>query len=123
MATEDVTFSPTELAKMIALFGEKVNQMGQRQHDGSMLVPIGCVIEAARSLGIRALSEAAESFSNDEKASQMQSGEALVDRVIEARNAKLRGMTRAFQNEADDDRSNRRWAQIEKEVFGVDYRD
>ena len=118
-----MTLSPAELREMTARFGDKVLKMGYVEQDGSMLVPVDCIVEAARSLGTQALIEAAESFNNEEMASLLRSGEALVDRVIEAREKKLREMIRAFQNEPNANKSSRQWKQIEKEVFGVDYYD
>lgn len=121
LANEDVTLSPAELRGMTARFGDRVLQMGHVEPDGSMLVPVDCIVEAARSLGTQALVEAAESFNNEQMASLLRSGEALVERVSQAREKKLREMIRAFQNEPDANKSNRQWKQIEKEVFGVDY--
>ena len=118
-----MTLSPAELREMTARFGDKVLKMGYVEQDGSMLVPVDCIVEAARSLGTQALIEAAESFNNEVMASLLRSGEALVDRVIEAREKKLREMLRAFQNEPNANKSSRQWKQIEKEVFGVDYHD
>lgn len=123
LASEDVTLSPAELREMTERFGDKVLQMGHVEQDGGMLVPVDCVVEAARSIGTQALIEAAESLNNEEMASLLRSGEALVERVIEAREKKLRGMIRAFQDEPNANKSNRQWKQIEKEVFGVDYHD
>ncbi|HXM43741.1 MAG TPA: hypothetical protein VN924_21080 [Bryobacteraceae bacterium] len=123
LASEDVTLSPAELREMTARFGGKVLQMGHLEQDGSMLVPVDCIVEAARSLGARALTEAAESLNNEQMASMLRSGEALVERVIEARERKLRETIRAFQDEPDANESHRQWKLIEKEVFGVDYHD
>jgi len=53
----------------------------------------------------------------------LRAGEALVEKVVEARERKLRGMIRSFQNEPDAGKSHARWRQIEKEVFGVEYND
>lgn len=123
LAREDVTLSPAELKEMVARFGEKALQMGHVEQDGSMVVPVECIVEAVRSLGSRTLAEAAESINNEQMASVLQSGEALVERVIEARERKLREMIRNFQSEPDTAKSSRQWKQIEKEVFGVEYHD
>ena len=88
-----------------------------------MLVPVDCIVEAARSLGTRTLTEAAEILNNGQIVSMLQSGESLVEKVIEAREQKLREAIRTFQNERDAGRSHEQWKQIEKEVFGVDYND
>jgi hypothetical protein len=97
--------------------------MGHTGEDGSMLVPVDCIVEAARSLGTRTLTEAAEILNNEQIVSMLQSGESLVERVIEARERKLREAIRTFQNERDGGKAHERWKQIEKEVFGVDYND
>jgi hypothetical protein len=123
LAREDVSLSAAEVAEMIARFGKKVLQMGHTLDDGSMLVPVDCIVEAARSLGTRTLTEAAEVLNNEQLVSLLQSGESLVERVIEAREQKLREAIRTFQNERDAGKSHERWKQIEKEVFGVDYND
>ena len=47
-------------------FGDKVLKMGNLQEDGSMLVPIDCVLEAAESLASQTLTEAAEILKSDE---------------------------------------------------------
>jgi len=104
-------------------FGDKVLQMGHLSEDGSMDVPVDCIVEAARSLEAHTLTEAAEIINNEQMISMLQSGEALVERVGEARERKLRQMIRNFQNEGDTSTSHRQWKQIEKEVFGVEYND
>ena len=123
LAREDVTLSAAEVQEMTARFGPKVFQMGHLEEDGSMLVPVDCVVDAARSLGAQALIEAAESLSNEQMVSMLQSGETLVERVVQARERKLREMIRAFQNQQDAGESHKQWTEIEKEVFGVGYDD
>ena len=104
-------------------FGDKVLKMGNLQEDGSMLVPIDCVLEAAKSLGSQTLTEAAEILKSDEMVSLLHSGETFVDRVGEARERKLRETIRKFQSESNETDAHRQWKQIEKMVFGVDYPD
>ena len=123
LAREDVSLSAAEVAEMTARFGKKVLQMGHTGEDGSMLVPVDCIVEAARSLGTRTLTEAAEILNNQQIVSMLQSGESLVEKVIEARERKLREAIRAFQDERDAGKSHEQWKQIEKEVFGADYND
>ena len=88
-----------------------------------MAVPVDCVVEAARSLRTQILSQAAEIINSEQMVSMLQSGEALVERVGEARERKLRAMIRRFQNQPLGDKSHQQWRQIEKEVFGVEYDD
>jgi uncharacterized protein YbaP (TraB family) len=97
--------------------------MGQLQEDGSMLVPVDCILEAARSLGVEKLTEAAGTLRSEQMVSMFQSAKTLVRQVSEARERKLRQMVRQFQDEPDSVKSHKQWRQIEKEVFGVDYRD
>src|ERR1035438_4775912 len=98
LATEDATISPMEVAEMRQRFGDKVLQMGHRNEDGSMDVPVDCIVEAAQSLEAHTRTEAAEIINNEQMVSLLQSGEALVERVGEARERKLRQMIRNFQN-------------------------
>jgi hypothetical protein len=118
-----MTLSPAEVQEMKARFGEQILQMGHLRQDGSMLVPVDCILEAAASLGAGVLTEAAEMINNEQMGSLLQSGEVFVERVREARERKLRAMVRQFQNESDANKSQRQWKQIEKEVFGVEYDD
>ncbi len=123
LAREDLRLSPTEVTDLRQRFGADVLQMGQLQEDGSMLVPVDCILEAARSLGVEKLTEAAETLRSKQMVSMLQSGKTLVRQVSEARERKLRQMVPQFQNEPDAIQSHKQWKQIEKEVFGVDYHD
>ena len=123
LAREDIVISPSEFEEMKHRFGAKVLQMGHLNEDGSMNVPVDCIVEAARSLETRTLTEAAEIINNEHVVSMLQSGESLVERVGEARERKLRQTIRNFQEEGDTSKSHRQWKQIEKEVFNVEYHD
>ena len=123
LAREDVTIAPAEVQEMSKRFGDKVLQMGHLEDDGSMLVPVDCVLEAARSLETQTLTEAAEILNNEQMVSMLRSGETFVERVIEARERKLREMIRKFRKEPDASKSHDQWKRIEKEVFGVEYDD
>ncbi len=123
LAREDVTLSPAEVAEMKDRFGDKALKMGNLQEDGSMLISVDCIIEAASSLESQTLTEAAEIINNEQMVSMLQSGEKLVERVGEARERKLRQRIRDFQNEPNASKSHRQWKEIEKEVFGVECKD
>ena len=118
LAREDVALSPAEVQEMRSRFGDKVLQIGPIAENGSVLVPVDCIVEATRSVGARTLTEAAESLNDEQMVSMLRSGEALVDRVIEAKEQKLRKMIRQFQDEPDAGTSHKQWKRIEKEVFG-----
>jgi len=123
IAKKDLTIPPADVNRMREQFGDKVLKMGHLQDDGSMLVPVDCVMEAAQSVGTQTLTEAAEILKNDEMVNMLHSGEALVERVSEIRERKLRELIRNFQSESNETNANRQWKQIEKMVFGVDYPD
>src|ERR1700691_905279 len=55
LAREYIVISPSEIEEMKHRFGAKVLQMGHLNEDGSMNVPVDCIVEAARSLETRAL--------------------------------------------------------------------
>lgn len=123
IARKDLTIPPADVERMRERFGDKVLQMGHSREDGSMLVPIDCVLQAVQSLEPRTLAEAAEILKSDELVSMLQSGETLVERVGEARERKLRELIRQFQSESNETDSHRQWKQIEQTVFGVNYPD
>src|ERR1039457_180444 len=77
LAKEDVTLSQAEVREMTARFGDKALQMGHIEEDGSMLVPVDCIVEAARLVGAQTLTEAAESINNERMVSMLRSGETL----------------------------------------------
>jgi len=123
IAQKDLSISRSDVDRMRDRLGDKVFKMGHLQEDGSMLVPVDCVMEAAQTLGTQAVAEAAETLKRDEMVSMLQSGEALVDRVGQARERKLRALIRTFQSETVEANADALWKQIEKMVFGVDYPD
>jgi len=120
---KDLVIPPADIERMREKFGDQVLKMGHLQEDGSVLVPVDCVLEAAQSLGTQTLTEAAETLKSDEMVNLLQSGEVLVERVGKARERKLRELIRKFQSELSENAADRQWKQIEKMVFGVDYPD
>jgi hypothetical protein len=123
LARHEVTLPAEDVAEMTRRFGEKTLQMGHLREDGSLAIPVECILEAARALGDRQFAEAAESINNDRIASLLKSAEAFVEHVGRARESRLRNMIRGFQNEPDVEESHQQWKEIEKEIFGVDYHD
>ncbi len=123
LAGEDVSLAPAEVREMIRRFGPKVLQMGHLQDDGSLLVPIDCILEAALVVGSQKLSEAADTLRNEEMVSMLQSVEALVEGVGEARKRKVTRMVESFQSEPSDGKAHDKWKEIEKEIFGVEFPD
>jgi hypothetical protein len=123
IAQTDLTIPPAEVDRMREKFGDKVLKMGHLQENGSMLVPIDCVLEAAQSLGTQMLTEAAEILKSDQMVNMLHSGEALVELVGEARENKLRDAIRTLQSETNESAADRQWKRIEEMVFGVDFPD
>ncbi|MBZ5624446.1 MAG: hypothetical protein LAQ69_37975 [Acidobacteriia bacterium] len=123
IAKKDLMIPPADVERMQERFGDKVLKMGHLQEDGSMLVPVDCVLEAAQSLGTQTLTEAAEILKNGEMVNMLQSGETLVERVGEARERKLRELIGKFQSESNETHAHHQWKEIEKMVFGGDYPD
>jgi hypothetical protein len=123
IAKKDLTVPPADVARMRQRFGDNVLKMGHLQEDQSLLVPVDCVLEAAQSLGTQTLAEAAQTLKSDQMLSMLHSGEVLVERVAQARERKLRELIRNFQSEPNQTNADRKWKQIEKIVFGVDYPD
>ena len=121
LAQEDLTIPIADVEGMRRRFGDKVFSMGHVQEDGSSLVPVDCLLEAAQSLEPQTLAQAVEALKNDEMVNLLHSGEVLVERVAEARERKLRELIRNFQSESNEADADRQWKQIEKAAFGVDY--
>jgi hypothetical protein len=123
LAQKEITLYPAEVQRMKDRFGDKTLQMGHLQEDGSMTIPVDCVLEAVQSIGSQTLSEAVETLKDEQMVSMLESAESLVERVGQARERRLREMIGKFQSEPDDTKAHQQWKQIEKEVFGVDFRD
>ena len=121
IAQKDLVIPAAEVSRLKERFGDKVSRLGHLRQDGSMLVPVDCVVEAAQSLGAAELSEAAETLRNGEIVNLAHSDEMLLDRIGDARERKLRKLILDFQS--GENSANQQWRQIEKTVFGVDYPD
>jgi len=123
VAKKDLAIPRADVERMRDRFGDSVLKMGHLQEDGSMLVPVDCVLEAVQSLEPQTLTEAAEILKGDEMVNMLQSVETLVERVGGARERQLRELIREFQSESNETDAHSQWKQIEKAVFGVDYAD
>jgi hypothetical protein len=123
LSKDEIMISPTEVRGMLNRFGPKTLQMGHLQEDGSMVVPVDCVVEAARSLGSSVLAGVAETLRSEQMVSLLESAEALVVRVGEARKKRLGRTVEDFQSEPSDGKARQQWKEIEKTIFGVEYQD
>ena len=123
LAKQEITLSPAEVQHMTARFGQKTLQMGHLQEDGSLRIPVDCIVEAVHSLGSQKLTEAVETLKSEEMVSMLESVESLVERVTEARKQKLSRLFDEFQSEPNDAKSHQQWKEIEKLIFGVEFND
>lgn len=119
----DVRLTLSEVAHMRQRFGDETLAMGHVQNDGSLLVPVDCLLEAAGALGARTLSEAATALKSDGDDAMLPSVAALISRVSEARRQRLSRMVESFQAEPNSERAHQHWKQIENMIFGVEYDD
>ena len=123
LSQDHVEISPAEVQRMTERFGSKALQMGHLQEDGSMSIPVDCVVKAVQSLGSQTLTEAVVTLKSEHVVSMLQSAETLVERVGEAQKRKLQRAVEGFQAEPNDVAAHRQWKQIEKAIFGVEYAD
>lgn len=122
LTQEEITLSPDEVRRMRERFGEKTLQMGNLREDGSMSVPVDCIVESVQSLAGRK-SEPAQAHKGEHMASMLESVETLVERVGEARKRKLARMVEAFQSDPDPANAHNRWKEIENTIFGEKFSD
>src|SRR6266571_119910 len=98
LTTQEVSLSPAEVRRIVERYGEKTLHMGNLQQDGSLAVPVDCIVEAVQSLGNRTLVEAVEALRSERVVPMLESVESLVDRVAEARKQKLSKLIDEFQS-------------------------
>src|SRR6266568_2735558 len=98
LAKQDVSLSPSEVQRMIERYGNKTLQMGTLNEDGSLSVPIECIVEAAQSLGNQTLSDAVEGLRSEQFMPMLESVGSLVERVNEAKKRRIVDLTRAVRD-------------------------
>src|SRR5260370_39532686 len=99
LTQQEVALSPAEVRRMVDRYGQKPLHMRNLQADGSLAVPVDCIIEAVQSLGNRTLREAVEGFRSAQVVPML---ESVVERVAEARKRKLSRLIDEFQSTPDD---------------------
>jgi len=119
LAKQDVTLVPSEVHRMIERFGNKTLQMGTLNEDGSLNVPIDCIVEAVQSLGNQTLIEAVEGLRTEQFMPLLESVESLVERVSEARKRKIASLTRAVQNAPSEAEAKAHWQKLQHLMFGI----
>src|SRR6266576_876910 len=119
LAKQDVTLIPSEVQRMIERFGNKTLQMGTLNEDGSLNVPIDCIVEAVQSLGNQTLVEAVEGLRTEQFMPLLESVESLVERVSEARKRKIASLTRAVQNAPSETEAKAHWQKLQHLMFGI----
>ena len=58
LTQHEVALSAAEVQRMVDRYGQRTLHMGNLQEDGSLTVPVDCIVEAVQSLGNRTLTEA-----------------------------------------------------------------
>ena len=119
LAKQDVTLIPSEVHRMIERFGNKTLQMGTLNEDGSLSIPIECIVEAVQSLGNQTLVEALEGLRTEQFMPLLESVESLVERVSEARKRKIASLTRAVQNAPSETEAEAHCQKLQHLMFGV----
>jgi hypothetical protein len=121
LTQQEVAICPAEVQRMVDRYGQKTLHMGNLQENGSLTVPVDCIVEAAQSLGNRTLTEAVEGLRSEQVVPMLESVESLVERVAEARKRKLSRLIDVFQSTPDGVKAHQQWKEIEKMIFGVDF--
>jgi len=112
LTQEEVVLNPAEVQRLVERYGPKTLQMGNLQEDGSLTVPVDCIVEAVQSLGSRALTEAIEGLRTEHVVPMLESIDSLVDRVAEARKRKLSKLIDEFQTTPDESEAKKQWSEI-----------
>jgi len=121
LTKKELTLNPAEVRRMVNRCGPKVLQMGNLQEDGSLLVPVDCILEAVQSLENRALADAIKGLRSEDFAPMLESIDSLVERVAEVRKRNLSKLIDEFQSTPHDNKAHEQWRHIEKVIFGVDF--
>jgi|SRR5712692_5146450 len=121
LTQQEVVLNPADVQRVVDRYGPKTLQMGNLQEDGSLTVPVDCIVEAVQSLGNRALMEAVEGLRGESVVPMLESIESLVERVAEAHKRKLSKLIDEFQSTPDEAKAKKQWKEIAKMIFGVDF--
>jgi len=119
LAKQDITLVPAEVERMTERFGNKTLQMGTLREDGSLSVPIECIVEAVQSLGNQTLIEAVEGLRTEQFLPMLESVESLVERVSEAKKRKIASLTRAVQDAPSETEAKAHWQKLQHLMFGI----
>jgi hypothetical protein len=117
---EELTLNPAQVRRMVDRCGPKVLQMGNLQEDGSLLVPVDCILELyslwkivraptrsrafAARISLRCWNRSTRSWSGSPRSANVTS-RRLIDE---------------FQSTPDDEKAHEQWRHIEEVIFGVD---
>ena len=119
LAKQDITLIPAEVERMTGRFGNKTLQMGTLNEDGSLSVPVECIVEAVQSLGNQTLIEAVEGLRTEQFLPMLESVESLVERVSEAKKRKIVNLTRAVQDAPSESEAKAHWQKLQHLMFGI----
>ncbi len=116
---QDVTLSHAEVQQMTERYGERMLQMGTLNEDGSLSIPVECILEAAKTLGSRRLADAVDALRSEKIVPMLESVESLVERVSEAKKRRIVELTRAVQNAPTETEAKEHWQKLEHLMFGI----
>jgi hypothetical protein len=119
LAMQEITLDPAEVQRMVERYGKRTLQMGNLQQDGSLCVPVDCIIEAVQSLGNKTLAEAVAALRSEQFVPMLESVESLMERVSEARKRKVLALATAVQEAPSDEEAREHWRQLEHTIFGI----
>src|SRR5947208_12188822 len=119
LAKQDITLNLAEVERMNEPFGNKTPQMGTLNEDGSLSVPVECIVEAVQSVGNQRLIEAVEGLRTEQFLPMLESVESLVERVSEAKKRKIARLTRTVQDAPSESEAKAHWQKLQHLMFGV----
>ncbi len=98
---------------------EQDSSKGTLNEDGSLIVPVECIVEAVQSLGNKTLIDALEGLRTQQFLPMLESVESLVERVSEAKKRKIVNLTRAVQDAPSESEAEAHWQKLQHLMFGI----
>ena len=121
-STPVISIPSPDVDRLVHRFGGRVRQMGRWNvsTDGSLVIPIAVIREAALDLGSQTILDALAEIKTESFAQLMDSSAAvlLIDKISEAYNRYFRRMMNRYQNETDPAGTVKLRDQLVREVFG-----
>jgi hypothetical protein len=119
LSHKEVLLGAADVERMTRRFGRKTLQMGTINGDGSLSIPLECILEAVHSLGNQKLAEVVQALKSERLVTMLESVESLVERVGEARKSRTAELAAAVQNAATEAEAKEHWRKLEHLMFGI----